>query len=65
MDKIIENYDKVSIIERRISYLLGAKLRDKNKIKMAMEKQDKIRESHPVVQGWDSVSAIRKWREAR
>ncbi len=65
MDKIIEDYDKVSIFEKRISYLLGARLRDKDKIKMAIEKQDKIRENHPVLQGWDSVSAIRKWREAR
>lgn len=65
MDKIIEDYDKVSIVEKRISYLLGARLRDKGKIKMAIEKQDKIRENHPVLQGWDSVSAIRKWREAR
>jgi len=65
MDKIIEDYDKVSIVEKRISYLLGARLRDKDKIKMAIEKQDKIREKHPVLQGWDSVSAIRKWREAR
>lgn len=65
MEKVIENYDKVSIVERRISYLLGAKLRNKDKMKMAMEKQDKIRENHPVVQGWDSVSTIRKWREAR
>jgi hypothetical protein len=65
MDKIIENYDKVSIVEKRISYLLGARLRDKDKIKMAIEKQDKIRENHPAPQGWDSVSAIRKWRETR
>jgi len=65
MDKIIEDYDKVNIVEKRISYLLGARLRDKDKIKMAIEKQDKIRENHPVPQGWDSVSTIRKWREAR
>ncbi|MFH0789807.1 MAG: hypothetical protein V2B13_19630 [Pseudomonadota bacterium] len=65
MDKIIEDYEKLSIVEKRISYLLGARLRDKDKIKMAITKQDKIRESHPVPQDWDSVSAIRKWREAR
>ena len=65
MDKIIEDYDKLSIVEKRISYLLGARLREKDKIRIAIEKQDKIRESHPVPQGWDSVSAIRKWREAR
>ena len=66
MDKVIEDYEKMSILEKRISYLLGARLpRIKNKIKVAIAKQDKIRESHPVPQGWDSVSAIRKWREAR
>lgn len=65
MDKIIEDYDKLSIVEKRISFLLGARLRDKDKIKIAIEKQDKIRECHPVPRGWDSVSAIRKWREAR
>lgn len=65
MDKIIEDYDKLSIVEKRISYLLGARLRDKDKIKMAIEKQDQLRESHPVPQGWDSVAVIRKWRETR
>jgi hypothetical protein len=65
MDKMIGRYDKVSIVEKRISYLIGARLRDKDKIKMAIGKQDKIRESHPVPRGWDSVSVIRKWREAR
>ncbi len=65
MDKIIDNYDKVSLVEKRISYLIGARLRDKDKIKVAIETQDKIRENHPVPKGWDSVSTIRKWREAR
>jgi|CryGeyDrversion2_1046600.scaffolds.fasta_scaffold87364_1 hypothetical protein len=65
MDKIIEDYDKLSIVEKRISYLLGARLREKDIIRTAIEKQDRIRESHPVPQGWDSVSAIRKWREVR
>jgi hypothetical protein len=65
MDKIIEDYDKLSIVEKRIGYLLGARLREKGKIRTAIDKQDRIRESHPVPKGWDSVSAIRKWREAR
>jgi len=65
MAKIIGDYDKLSIVEKRISYLLGARLRDKDKIRIAIEKQDKIRQCHPVLQGWDSVSVIRKWREAR
>jgi hypothetical protein len=65
MDKIIENYDKVSIVEKRISYLIGARLRDKDKIRIAIERQDKIRENHPVPQGWNSVSTIRRGRETR
>lgn len=65
MDKIIEDYDKLSLVEKRIGYLLGARLREKDKIRKAIKKQDRIRESHPVPQGWDSVSVVRKWREAR
>ncbi len=65
MDKTIEDYDKLSIIEKRISYLLGARLREKEKIRAALEKQDRLRENHPVPHGWDSVSVIRKWREVR
>jgi hypothetical protein len=65
MEKIIENYDQLSIVEKRISYLLGARLREKGKMKAAIERQNRIRQNHPVPQGWDSVSAIRKWREAR
>lgn len=42
MEKVIENYDKVSIVERRISYLLGAKLRNKDKMKMAMENRIRL-----------------------
>jgi hypothetical protein len=65
MDKMIEDYDKLSIVEKRIGYLLGARLREKGKMRAAIDKQDRIRENHPVLKGWDSVSAIRKWREAR
>lgn len=65
MEKTVEDYDKLSIVEKRISYLLGAKLREKERMKASIEKQNRIRQSHPVPQGWDSVSAIRKWREAR
>ncbi len=65
MNKSIEKYDNLSIVEKRIAYLLGARLRQKEKMRAAMEKQDKIREAHPAPQGWDSVSSIRRWREAR
>ncbi|MGQ9553594.1 MAG: hypothetical protein ACUVWR_05725 [Anaerolineae bacterium] len=65
MGKAVENYDNISVIERRISYLVGARLRDKDRIRIAMEEQDRIREGHPVPKGWGSVSVVRKWREAR
>jgi len=65
MKKAVKGYDEMSVIERRIGYLVGARLREVDNIKMAMEKQDKIREGHPAPEGWDSVSVIRRWREAR
>lgn len=65
MKRTVGDYDEMSVIERRIGYLVGARLREVDKIRIAIEKQDEIREAHPVPQGWDSVSAIRKWREAR
>jgi hypothetical protein len=65
MKKAVKDYNEMSVIERRIGYLIGARLREVDNIKMAMEKQDKIRKRHPASEGWDSVSVIRKWREAR
>lgn len=65
MDKIVEDYGKLTVVEKRVRYLLGARLRNRDRIRSAIEQQDKIRESHPVHQGWDGVSAIRKSRDAR
>lgn len=59
------NYDNMSMVERRISYLLGARLREKDKIRAAMKRQDSIRKRHPAPKGWDSASVIRKWRESQ
>jgi len=58
-------YDEMSLIEKRIGYLVGARLREVDKIKMAIEKQDEIRKAHPASGEWDSVSVIRRWREVR
>lgn len=65
MAKITRNYDKLSLIEKRIGYLVGARLRNKDKISLALEKQDEIRKSHPAPARWNSASVIRRWREAR
>jgi len=60
-----KDYETIEVIERRIEYLLGAKLREKDRIKAALEKQDRLRKLHPAPKYWDSVSEIRKWRETR
>jgi hypothetical protein len=65
MKKTDRNYDQMSVIEKRIGYLIGARLREADKIRVAMRKQDEIREKHPALESWDSASIIRKWREAR
>jgi len=61
----IQDYDEMNIIERRVSYLVGARLRQKDEIRLAVKKQDEIRRKHPAPEDWDSVSAIRKWREVQ
>ena len=59
------NYDKMDLVERRIRYLLGARLRHKSRMKDAADLQDKIRSSHSQSPEWDSVTEIRKWRDRR
>ena len=65
MARVTRDYDKLSLVEKRIGYLVGARLRNKDKISLALEKQDEIRKSHPVPAGRNSVSVIRQWREAQ
>ena len=65
MAKVIGNYDRLKIVEKRLSYLVGARLRNKDEISLAIRKQNEIREGHPAAKDWDSVSAIRRWRESR
>ena len=65
VNKAQSEYDHMTLIEKRISYLSGARLRETDKKRSAMERQDAIRRGHQATAGWDSVSQIRKWREAR
>ena len=62
---INKEYEAIEVIKRRISYLLGANLRDKNRIKATIEKQDRIRKLHLASKDWNSVYEIRKWRDTR
>ncbi|MEM4283849.1 MAG: hypothetical protein QXS96_05095 [Candidatus Caldarchaeum sp.] len=65
MARALKEYDKLSLIEKRLWYLVGARLRDKDRISLALKKQDEIRKNHPAHSGWNSAAVIRSWREAR
>lgn len=60
-----EKYDNLELIKKRISYLLGARLRNKDRIRQAIQKQDEIKNRHGKNDNWDAVSQIRKWRDNR
>jgi len=51
---------------KRVEYLLGLAIQDEKRVKEAVEFQDEFRrKSLPPEPGQDSVSLIRKWRDAR
>ncbi len=62
---ILKNYDSIDLMEKRISYLLGARLRNKDSIKQAIQKQNEIKRKHKAIINWNSVAQIRKWRETK
>ena len=64
-NSILGKYDNMDLMEKRISYLLGARLRNKDRIKQAIQKQNEIKNRHKATKNWDSVSQIRKWRETK
>ncbi len=55
------NISKVS--ERRVSYLVGSRLKDRKRIHEAIKRQDEIRKRHKTAQDWDSSVEIRRWRD--
>lgn len=60
-----KGYDTIQIMEKRIRYLLGSRIRRKDQIYTAIKTQERIRERHSVYKDWDSVAEIRKWREQK
>jgi len=62
--KTTTQYDTFTMTEKRIARLLGARFRDRDKIRAAIEQQDKIR-GKKRKNDWDSIAAIRRWRENR
>jgi hypothetical protein len=60
-----EKYDTIQLMEKKIRYLLGSRIRRKDQILAAVKNQQMIRERHSVYKDWDSVVEIRKWREKK
>jgi hypothetical protein len=65
MKASLNKFESMDIIEKRIYYLLGSRLRNKNRMQTAVEAQKKIRQNHSVARNWNSVTQIRKWRKQR
>ena len=66
MQKRIENYETMSLAERRLAILLGLKAVDRQKLEKVCAKMDEIREKITTkAKGFNGVAEIRKWREAR
>ena len=62
---VSEKYHDLTVMENRVRYLLGSRLKNTDKINAAIEKQDELRNKHTSSRYWDSVSEIRKWRDNR
>jgi len=57
-----DNMDKITVIEKRLRIIVGARLRDRNRIENAISTQDRLRKKS---KGWNGAKEIRKWRESR
>jgi hypothetical protein len=61
--KVIDKkMDTLALFQKRIEIMIGAKLKDKNRIQNAIEVQDELRKK---TKGWNGVAEIRKWRDRR
>jgi hypothetical protein len=63
-EKILKEFDELKIIQKRFELITLARLRDKTKIKKAMEIQDELREKTKGIK-WNSTEELRKWRDAK
>ncbi|MGB2726860.1 MAG: hypothetical protein WBD09_00085 [Halobacteriota archaeon] len=54
--------DEINVVEKRLEILVGARLRDRNRIENAISTQDRLRKKST---GWNGAAEIRKWRESR
>jgi len=63
-EKILKEFDELKIIQKRFELIALARLRDKTKIKKAMEIQDELRKKTKGIK-WNSTEELRKWRDAK
>jgi hypothetical protein len=58
----IERIDKINVMEKRLEVIVGARLRDRNRIENAISTQDRLRKKS---KGWNGAKEIRRWRDSR
>jgi len=63
-EKILKEFDGLKIIQKRFELITLARLRNKSKIKKAMEIQDELRKKTRGIK-WNSTEELRKWRDAK
>ena len=59
---IKSDIDDLSLFQRRIEIIIGAKLREEDRIADSIKIQDDIRSK---IKSWNGSKEIRKWREKR
>jgi hypothetical protein len=66
MQKLGEQYETMSLAERRLAILVGLRAVDRQRLEKVCAKMDEIRKRiTPKAKGFDGVAEIRKWRETR
>lgn len=53
---------EITVLEKRLEILAGARLRDRARIEEAIATQDRLRKKS---KGWDGSEEIRRWRDQR
>ena len=51
-----------SIVEKKLEIIVGARLRDRERIEHAISIQDRLRNKS---EGWNGAKEVRKWRDSR
>lgn len=61
-----EMMDTMELMRKRLQLLVGATIKQRDKIARAIELQDNLYAKHSnISKDWDGTDEIRKWREQR